>query len=228
MIIDHLFVIWGAPSDGWRHVIGHLIRERSAPPYRFWYERDLAAAMVQGFRLLPAFPEQRTAASPYEARYLFATFADRVPPPQRADAPAMLASWGVDHPDDQFEILAKSGGLRATDRIELAEYRDPADDLTSPLEFRIAGGKHVAPGARARLQRGTQLRFVREPANPHDATATIVATTDDGARAGYVPRQYSTMIARLLDNGVALRAVAIRELVLPDDAGRWVIRASRS
>lgn len=228
MTIDHLFVLWSAPSDSGRHVVGHLARRRAGSMFHFWYEDDLSAAVAKGFTLLPAFPEHRRIDAPYEARYLFATFADRVPSAQRADAARMLASWGVEHPDDQFEVLAKSGGLRATDRIELAEYRGADDPLVEPLEFRVAGMKHVSPDSRGALVVGAMLRFEREPSNLHDPSATIVARTADGMRAGYVPRQYSAMIANLLDLGVALDAVAVRELVLPDDAPRWVVRASRA
>jgi hypothetical protein len=226
--VDHLFMIWSAPSDGGRHIVGHLVRQRVGSTFQFWYERDLSAAFAKGFTLLPAFPEHRRNDAPYEARYLFATFADRIPSVQRTDAARMLASWGVEHPDDQFEILAKSGGLRATDRIELAEYRAVDDPLIEPLEFRVAGMKYVPFDSRGTLTVGTTLSFEREPSNPHDPSATIVARTADGLRAGYVPRQYSAMIASLLDLGVALRAVAIRELILPDDAPRWVVRAART
>jgi hypothetical protein len=226
--IDHLFVIWSAPSDGGRHIVGHLTRQRVGSTFHFWYEDDVSTAVAKGFTFLPAFPEDRRIDAPYEARYLFATFADRIPSAQRADAARMLASWGVEHPDDQFEVLAKSGGLRATDRIELAEYRAVDDPLDEPLEFRVAGMKHVPADSRGALVVGVTLKFEREPSNPHDPYATIVARTADGMRAGYVPRQYTAMIARLLDLGVALDAVAIRDLVLPDDAPRWVVRTTRA
>lgn len=228
MTIDHLSVIWSAPSDGGRHVVGHLTRQRVGSTFHFWYENDLSASVAKGFTFLPAFPEHRQVDATYDARYLFATFADRIPSAQRADAALMLRSWGVEHPDDQFEVLAKSGGLRATDRIELAEYRAVDDPLVEPLEFRVAGMKHVPPDSRSALVVGATLEFEREPSNPHDPCATVVARTADGMRAGYVPRQYSAMIANLLDLGVALDAVAIRELVLPDDAPRWVVRTTRT
>lgn len=226
MSIDRLFVLWSAPSDGGRHVIGHLTRG-GASPFRFWYEADLSSATEKGFTFFPAFPEHRCERDPYEARYLFPTFAARIPSPHRPDAAGILATWDVSRPDDQFEILAKSGGLRATDRIELAEFRSDDDPLADPLEFRIAGTKYVPAESRASLARGTKLRFEREPSNPRDPCATLLATTIDGRRAGYVPRQYSRMISSLLDKAIALEVVAVRELVIPEDAGRWVVRTSR-
>lgn len=227
MTIDRLFVIWRAPGDGRRYVVGHLSRDRQSGRFRFWYESDLSEAQRHGFALLPAFALARPERDPYEARYLFATFADRIPSPQRADAAEILRSWAVEHSDDQFEILSKSGGLRATDRIEVSEYRAVDDQLAVPLEFRVAGSRHVAPECRAVLTQGAQLYFEREPGNQFDAAATVIATTSDGKRAGYVPRQYSALVAKLLDAGVALSGQALRELIIPEDAGRWLVRVSR-
>lgn len=224
--IDRLFVIWASPTTRRRHVIGHLLRDRSAGGFRFWYEKDLSAAEAQGFYLLPAFPSHHSEDIPYCARHLWTTFADRIPSPQRRDTRDILVAWGVEREDDQFEILARSGGLRATDRLELAEYRASDDDLGVPLEFRVAGARHVPSAARATLAQGEELALRREPSNEFDTAATVVEART-GRSIGYVPRQYSYLIARLLDAAVPLRALAVRELAIPDDAGRWVVRAER-
>lgn len=160
----------------------------------------------------------------FEARYLFATFAERIPSKARTDAAQMLTAWGVVRHDDQFEILAKSGGVRATDKIELAEYRSDDDELMRPLEFRISGARHSQPVA---LEIGERVDLVREPANEHDQCATIVAART-GKKVGYVPAQYAQMIARLLDGGARIEAATVRRLMLLDEAGRWVIRAQRA
>jgi hypothetical protein len=219
--IDRLFVIWGEPVAGGRHVIGHLARGSAG--FRFWYERDLVPAFDRGFALLPEFPERRGEDEPYCARYLFALFAERIPRTSRVDAGEMLSAWGVEQPDDQFEVLAKSGGIRATDRLELAEYRPVDDDLSAPLEFRVAGRRHLTDPASLSVSAPVMLR--REPDNLADTCAVIVDR--QGRRAGYVPRQYTAPISRLLDRGVLLAGEVVRELVVPDDLGRWVVRVSR-
>ncbi len=221
MTIERLFVLW-ADRDGRRHVVGHLCR--AAGTFAFWYDASLPAAEAQGFVRLAAFDEVRDEARPYEARYLFATFAERIPVKARPDLAELLQEWGVEHADDQFEILAKSGGVSATDRLELAEYRCADDDLRVPLELRVAGSRHqptiaVHPGAPVMLE--------REPGNSIDACATLVLA-DTRERIGYVPRQYSQLFAGLLDRGTTLRAEAVRRLTLPEDAPRWVIRARRA
>ena len=220
-MIDRLFVMWSDPERGRRHVIGHL--ERRDGVFRFWYDDDLATAEARGFERLPAFPHHRTHESPYWARYLFASFAERIPSRARPDAAAMFADWGVENVDDQLEILARSGGVRATDRIELAEYRAIDDDLSRPLEFRVAGSKYVEG---AELTAGERLLLRRDATNEADSCATIVIASS-GRQAGYVPRQHSPLVARLLDGGAVIDAVAVRRLAVPDDAGRWVVRASR-
>lgn len=222
--IDRLLVIWGEPSAGNRQVIGHLARVGGE--LRFWYERDLSDAISRGFRLLPEFPEHRVEAEPYVERYLFPLFAERIPALTRHDAKAMMRAWGVEHPDDQFEVLAKSGGIRATDRLELAEYRADDDDLTDSLEFRIAGRRYIPADDLAPLEVGCSVSLRPDPTNPKDPQAVIVDRY--GKRAGYAPRQYTTLFGRLLKAGARLEGEAVRQLLVPDDVGKWVVRVSRA
>lgn len=222
--IDRLLVIWGEPSAGNRQVIGHLARE--AGELRFWYEPDLSDAMKRGFHLLPEFPEHRLQAEPYVERYLFPLFAERIPALTRRDATAMMQAWGVERPDDQFEVLAKSGGIRATDRLELAEYRADDDELAEPLEFRIAGRRYIPSDEVAPLEVGCRVSLKPEPTNPKDPQAVIVDR--HGKRAGYVPRQYTTLFGRLLQAGAELEGETVRQLLVPDDVGKWVVRVARA
>lgn len=227
MSIDHLFVIWGAPSTGCRHVVGHLARTQGVTqPFSFWYEADLDEPRAQGFRLLPVFPEPKQARDPYRARHLFTTFAERIPSPARSDTSEILKSWGVRRTDDPFEVLARSGGLRATDSLELAEFRASNDTLESPLEVRVAGRRHIPERDLASLRGGEMLEAIRDVGNSSDPFATLLVTSR-GERAGYVPRQYSEMIAHLLERGIAINGEALRELTVPEDAGRWVVRLQR-
>jgi hypothetical protein len=219
--IDRLVVVWRDPTDDARHVIGHLAR--LGGEIRFWYEPDLAVAFSKGFRLLPELPEHRVEASPYVERYLFALFAERIPAQGRPDARAMLSAWGVERSDDQFEVLARSGGIRATDRLELFEYRSDDDELATPLEFRVASRRHLQDAAP--LSIGDEVSLIREPTNDYDSRATIIDRA--GRRAGYVPRPYVPMFARLIDAGVEVDAKVVRRLLVPDDVGKWVVRASR-
>jgi hypothetical protein len=220
--IDRLIVLWG-DSCGNRRVVGHLIRTPQV--VRFWYDAQATDAKAHGFVPLPGLPDVAThqdEAHAYEARYLFAPFAERIPSKARFDAGELLRSWGVERSDDQFEILARSGGIRATDRLELAEYRAPDDDLSRPLEFRVASRRHLPDAASVAVGDAVSLR--REPANVADPEAVIIDRV--GRTVGYVPRQYSALVSRILDRNTDIDARVVRELVLPD-VGKWVVRLSR-
>lgn len=212
---EKLVVLW-RDADGRRHVIGDLSREQDGR-FTFTYRADLDGARSHGFESLAEF---REVAGTYRSSYLFTTFAQRIPSPKRPDRAALLAEWGVEDADDQMEILARSGGIQLTDRLELAEHRPDDDDLRRPLEFRLAGATHFA--ASARLTEGATLRLRREPTNERDQAATLVLLVD-GEPVGYVPRQYSKMIARLLDRGAALLTRTRRRLLLPEELGPWVL-----
>lgn len=214
--------MWGEPDHGTRRLIGQLWRDSSG--FAFAYGHEVEKAIAQGFRLLAEFPELRTFDSPYVSGYLFATFSQRIPSPRRADFEHIMTSWGLTAIDHPLDVLARSGGVQMTDRIELAEYRPDDDELEAPLLFRLAGMKHH-PGS-ADIRAGAELSLLREPENAFDNQAVAVLAPGR-EKAGYVPRQYSSLVARLLDGGVFLEALAVRQLGVPADEGRWVIRLVR-
>jgi hypothetical protein len=174
--------------------------------------------------MLPEFPELNEVEAPYRARYLFPTFAQRIPSPKRRDFDAIMASWGVVHPDNPLEVLAASGGVQMTDRIELSEHRPADDDLAVPLFFRVAGTRHYAAAEQVRAEMG--LKLVREPGNEHDGYASMLVTSDERL-IGYVPKQYSRIVARALDAGHLLETVAVRWLAVPGAPRRLVVRLSK-
>jgi|GEM_PF-1141751 len=222
---DRLFVIWVDP-DGRRHVVGRLWRDPGGG-FSFGYcAESLSTALDAGFRSLMEFPDlARDLSMPYSSASLFATFRKRVPAASRGDYGQLLAGWGIESTEpDPMEVLARSGGVLLTDDLELAEYRSKSDDLAQPLRFRISGQSHSQPTPP--VDPGRELALRREPENPKDPYATIVLTLDD-QRVGWVPKQYSELIARLLDRGVPLRAWAERQLLLPENRGRWVVRVER-
>jgi hypothetical protein len=219
---SRLFVLWRAPDDGTRFAIGELWCGADRG-FAFAYTEELPLALARGFSLLPEFPSNSTRDDPYASPYLFASFAQRIPSPKRPDYRQILDSWGVEREDDLLEILSLSGGIQATDRLELAEYRAVDDDLSRPLQFRIAGMRYQDQIALVRV--GDRFDLRHDARNVHDADAVLVLGREQ-TRVGFVPRQYSRMIRRLLEAGRELETTAIRELAVPADIGRWVVRVS--
>lgn len=223
--IDRLHVLWREPRarGGTRHVIGDLSRVPKSG-FCFRYAPDLTSAESAGFALLAEFPERRS--EPYRSPYLFSTFAQRVPSLKRPDRDAIVTAWGVEERDNPLEFLARSGGIQLTDRIELAEWRAPDDDLSRPLQFRIAGQERYH-GA-SMLVPEARLFLKREQANQFDPHAVLIEETSQGATLGYVPRQHSSLVASQLERGIVLEARAVRCLALPAEPGRWVAEVRTS
>jgi hypothetical protein len=211
--------MWRGPDEQRRRV-GQLWRTESG--FAFAYERELPA----DFHRLAEFPEPRHADAPYTSRYLFSTFADRIPSPRRPDFEQLLASWGVTSADDQLEVLARSGGLLVTDWIELSEWRAEDDQLETPLAVRVAGARHHETGV-SLAKEGDEVSLRREPANPRDPAATEIMLTMHDQRLGYVPRPYTELVAGLLDAGAQLRARVVRRLGLSETYDRWVVQIER-
>lgn len=220
--IEQLFVLW-RDRDGGRHIIGRLRHTKDG--YEFSYAgADTLPLESNGFMLPVEFPNRHQV---YRAGYLFPTFAQRIPSPSRPDRSRLFEAWGVTNADDQLGILAQSGGVLITDRLELAEYRSDEDDLQEPLEFRVAGASQAQFAEVAKkVQVNDILRLINEPGNVYDEFATIVLEANGGV-LGYVPKQYSRFVAQLLRANVPLTATAMRLLAMPDSA-RWVIRVARA
>lgn len=218
---ERLFVIWGDQNRR-RHPIGQLWRQGDG--YAFAYSVDLLKnAEEEGFQLLSEFPERRGPDDPYLSKSLFPTFKKRVPSSSRPDYRELLSHWGA-VTEDPLEILARSGGVLHTDTIELAEYRPPDDELEKSLSFRLSGQRFAGP--EVELSQGQELTLERDRGNPKDDFATFVLTLG-GVRVGWVPIQYSHIVARLIDDGIPLRSVVERRLLLPEPRGRWVVRIER-
>jgi HIRAN domain len=219
--LDRLFVLWREPTDdGTRHVVGML--ERREKRFVFRYESKDALPLSRGFR---AFVELPSLEESYESGYLFSMFQQRVPHPSRPDRARMMDSWGVTNPDDVMEVLARSGGVQLTDRVELAEWRAADDDLARPLELRLAGIRHHISD---HVKVGDTLTLAAEPENAADAHAVRVMDAED-RKVGYVPRQYSALLSKILRAAPgSVHAVVLRRLPDPDCiAGRCVLRVSR-
>ncbi|MFO0681751.1 MAG: HIRAN domain-containing protein [Sandaracinus sp.] len=208
MTIDDLQVLWIDCERRERHPIGSL--RRRLDRYLFSYG-DLAAAREHGFELLPEFADPHVE---YSSTKLFATFAERVPSVRRADRVGLLATLGLDESADDFEILARSGGTLATDRIELAEQRPTDDRLERPLIFQVRGTQYNHPSADRPLRVGEELWIRRSPENPFDTNACELIRAD-GSKIGFIPKAHSAVVAAALAEGATFEIKLIRTVILP-------------
>lgn len=173
-------VVWQHPETRAFARVGRL--EIDEGGYRFRYAA--AAADVTDFEPFLAFPElDRT----YHAAELFPFFSNRVLSPRRPDYPVYLERLGLDSADP-VEILARSGGGRATDTVHLV----PEPVLTSAgcveLRFLASGVRHADPDGThlGNVSAGDVLGLRDDADNEVNPLALLLDNTS-GEPVGWVP-----------------------------------------
>ena len=180
-----LFVSWRDPILGSIHPIGRLVR-RVGPGgemYSFAYLK--LAERLEGFEPLPGLPDLHRR---YDKDRLFPVFANRIMPRSRPDYDLLAAHVDLRADADPFEVLARTGGRRATDRIEVFAGPEQTGEGDSCVLFFARGIRHVAGAAEAlsTLQPGDRLALVGDPRNPHNPRAVLLRISD-GRQVGWVP-----------------------------------------
>ena len=192
---DELLVTWQDPDTGRYHAVGLLSRAHDL--YRFRYLD--AARKLPNFRSFLGFSDM---GRDYTSPHLFPIFAERVLDDGRRDRVDLYEALDLVATAGPMEFLARSGGRRAGDRIQLLPTPLVAEGRTSCV-FLVHGVRHV-PGAGDaidRLEPGQELALVPEPDNPIDADALLV--TQDGTLLGWVPNPLLGYVQAVLSSGGA-------------------------
>jgi hypothetical protein len=181
-----LFVNWQDESTRRIFPVGRLV---NLPGGMFEFAYIAAAKEAQAFGFVPfvAFPEFERV---YVASELPAFFKNRVLQPGRPDYPQHLAELGLDSATaTPMTILARNGGRRVTDPLELvAEFLPAVTENRLEAHFFARGIRHF-PGAEeaiAQLAPGDRLTFRPEPENKFNPKALLLACTEQRF-VGYVP-----------------------------------------
>jgi len=199
-----LLVIWKHPSTSRLRRVGrldHLTDGRYA--FRYLDEsRDDSE-----FRPLLAFPDLD---STYVSDNLPAFFRNRVMNSGRPDYEEFL-SWldlEAGNPDLPVEILARTGGPRATDTFHVVEApRLQQDGVLS--RFFISGVKYC-DGALDRVHElvpGQELMLRPEPDNPVNPKAVLIDVSSNEP-IGWVPDWLAGELEPLVRDGSAIRIIA--------------------
>jgi hypothetical protein len=194
--MNTLFVAMQAQESRRWAPVARLRREHGQ--YRFVYTR--------GCRQVPefeAFGRLDDLSAEYVSDELFPLFANRVLPKVRPEYQRYMNWLGLNPVEvDVLEELGRTGGLRATDGLELISCPEPTDDRRYEIRFFARGVRHLGTDAQAaigQLQVGERLFLVRDVQNEADGLALMLRTGDPVQLVGYVPRYYSADLGRLLD-----------------------------
>lgn len=180
-----LIVTWKSDASTGILPVAELIIRGVEPRYRFRYVEGVRDAMRCGFQPFLAFPSPEAT---YESKVLFPFFANRVLPTTRPDYLESLAAVGLHVPDVSVaEVLGRTSGRRATDRIETVLVPIPNAQGRYCTHFLLRGVNH-ATGAEeviATLAPDELLTLVRDTNNDYNPHARRVQAR--GHQLGYVP-----------------------------------------
>jgi hypothetical protein len=177
--------------------VGRLTRNNGL--YRFVYTR--------GCRQVPdfeAFSRLTDLDAEYVSEELFPLFANRILPKVRPEYRRYMQWLGLNQDDnDALDELGRTGGVRATDALELIPCPEPTEDQRYEILFFARGLRHLPPECHAsieQLQVGQPLLLVQDVQNDRDTMALMMRTGEPVQLVGYVPRYYASDVLRLLDS----------------------------
>ncbi len=178
-----LYVAWRHP-EGSIIPVGVLIQRvvDGSQSYEFAYLKR--AEQLDAFEPLPGLPELDRR---YQSAQIFPVFANRQMPRERPDYDAFIQQLDLTIEADPFEVLTRSEGHRATDRIEVFAAPTLSDGDLTALFF-ARGIRHIqgASEAIAALKVGDLLHLEAETENPVNQRALLMNSVT-GCTVGYAP-----------------------------------------
>ena len=197
-----LFVSWRSPSTRSIHPVGRLKFVADPKYYEYHYEyryiRSARRAAKEGFTPFPDFPKLENV---YRDKELFPMFSNRSMSDNRPGFASFLEALGLSAESaNPMAILARTGGRRVTDQIELFPEPSLEADGCYVTHCLLRSIRYMPqPGTDeriAKLKVEEQLYWMPDPQNPVDPYAVAVRTIDN-YMVGYVP-SYLTADLRLL------------------------------
>lgn len=186
--ITQLFIAWQDTVGRGIYPVARLrvIERAGVSAFEFRYIRGALRASAQGFVPFDSFPELQKS---YVSQELFPFFKNRVMQPNRPDFAGYVDELGLAGVEaGPLMLLARSGGTRATDRVEI--YAAPSGDADSCVwHFLLRAVRHLPPSAEERIGRLTAgerlyvMRDVQNEFNPH----ALLLRSDDKVNLGYIP-----------------------------------------
>ena len=210
-----LFIAWQDPALRNWIPVARLTYDDGK--YAFAYTRGAQVAQASsGFR---PFGHMKDLNTVYRSKQLFPLFANRVLNESRPEYPDFLRWLGLPlESTNDLEVLARSGGLRATDTLEVFPCPEPVGGQYI-VHFFSRGLRHLLPENQARIQNlrtDEPLFLMKDVQNKFDPTAILIRTGDPVANVGYAPQYFSQEFTKLLDIVGPADVKAVTERVNPD------------
>jgi hypothetical protein len=138
----------------------------------------------------------------YESDELFPLFANRLLSKSRPEYRELLRWLNLrEHDDDPLALLARTGGLRETDSMEVFPCPERTSKNQYHVHFFVHGIRHLPERAIEsieKLKEGEPLFLMQDLQNPYDPLALALRTHDPATFVGYCPRYLSEDLLTIL------------------------------
>ncbi|WP_422140028.1 HIRAN domain-containing protein [Endozoicomonas sp. ALC020] len=192
--LNSVFLAWQDPLKREWHPVGKLTR--NGDHYQFQYTRGAGYSE----RFTP-FTGMEDLTKVYRSERLFPLFANRLLSERRPEYKLLLSWLGLEGQNCPLLILAKTGGTKSTDNLQV--FPEVQQDTSGSFEFDffVHGVRYVTDSARARiktLQSGDPLLLMQDIQNPADHQAIAIRTSETPEIVGYCPRYLAKAIHQLI------------------------------
>jgi hypothetical protein len=141
----------------------------------------------------------------YVSEKLFPLFENRLLSKSRPEYADFIRWTGFEDSVDvnELELLGRTGGIRATDTLEIFPIPAPNFDGKYVGYFFAHGLRYILPenvNRVVRLTPGERLLLVLDIQNPHDKSAILLRTVDPACTVGYCPRYLASEFCDLIEH----------------------------
>lgn len=190
-----LFIAWQDPQSRSWFPVGRLTLENHS--YQFAYTRGAKESK----RFLP-FGRMTDLNAVYVSKELFPLFANRILPKSRPEHRDYMRWLGLSEGKyNELEELARTGGQRATDSLEIFPCPMPTSDNRYVVYFFSHGLRYFNSQTLLQIDSfspGEELFLARDVQNKFDKTALLLRTQDPISFVGFCPRYYTADFTKLL------------------------------
>lgn len=192
---NSVYVAWQAPDTRDWHVVGNLQERESG--YVFKYTKGALKSPK-----FTKFSGMNDMHETYVSKELFPLFKNRLLSPRRPEYPHFIKWLGLnDENANPIDILARSGGLRSTDQLQI--FKRIEVDASGHFEhfFFLHGLGYLNSMANERVSNlceGEILRLCPDVQNEYDRDAVFARADKPAEIVGYCPRYFANDIKKML------------------------------
>ncbi|MBA5248347.1 MAG: hypothetical protein FE834_02250 [Gammaproteobacteria bacterium] len=179
--------------------------------YSFSYIQGVIQAKQQGFSGLASMQDFEQT---YHYGDIFPLLKNRIFNKSRADRDEFLDWLNIKSENSDFEELAKTGGIKATDNLQLFPVPIKKDNKYI-LEFFVQGTRHLPPNTQKRIEKlnkNEKIFLCADLENPQDENALILRTEDPVEIVGYCPKFFAKDFKKLFDLSKSSFTIKIKKV----------------